>query len=229
MKRRLRRICLLAMALLLAMQTAQAEGIDLSARGTLRLEMRSGDMPVSGGVFRLYQVGSAAVEGGDLHFSLTPDFRSSGVSLENLQESGLAQALSDYAERHSALGHRRQTANAAGEAVFSDLGCGLYLLMQAKADADYGYERIAPFLVSMPMRGEQGGWSYSIIANPKLQVKPTPSPAPSPTATPRPSSKPSDKLPQTGMLLWPIPVLGAAGVALFVLGWILCFSGKRHE
>lgn len=227
MKRRLRRICLLAMALLLMTQAALGE-IDLSARGTIRLEMRSGETAVPGGVFCLYQVGSAATEGSELRFALTEDFRESGVSLDDLNASGLAQALCDHADAHKLQELRAQSANKAGEVVFSDLGCGLYLVMQ-KSPAE-GYEGIAAFLVAIPMRGENG-WSYSVIAEPKLQVKPSATPAPSPsvTATPRPTSTPSDKLPQTGMLLWPIPVLGVAGVALFVLGWILCFSEKHHE
>jgi cobalamin biosynthesis Mg chelatase CobN len=35
------------------------------------------------------------------------------------------------------------------------------------------------------------------------------------------SSSGTGTLPQTGMLLWPIPVLAIAGMVLFVIGWIL--------
>lgn len=40
----------------------------------------------------------------------------------------------------------------------------------------------------------------------------------------------SAKLPQTGQLNWPIPVMAIAGVLLFALGWTIVFlkEGKRH-
>lgn len=36
------------------------------------------------------------------------------------------------------------------------------------------------------------------------------------------------KLPQTGQLNWPVPVMAAAGLTLFAVGWVLCF-GRRKE
>jgi hypothetical protein len=53
----------------------------------------------------------------------------------------------------------------------------------------------------------------------------TPKPG-EPSQTPQPSGKPSQdtssggKLPQTGMLWWPIPGLSLAGLVLFVIGWL---------
>jgi len=39
--------------------------------------------------------------------------------------------------------------------------------------------------------------------------------------------KPPQKLPQTGQLTWPIPVLTVAGMVLFALGWWLCFDNRK--
>ncbi|MCC8127772.1 MAG: hypothetical protein LIO92_10315 [Clostridiales bacterium] len=36
------------------------------------------------------------------------------------------------------------------------------------------------------------------------------------------------KLPQTGQLNWPIPVMTLCGLLLFAFGWKLVFGGKRH-
>lgn len=36
------------------------------------------------------------------------------------------------------------------------------------------------------------------------------------------------KLPQTGQMNWPIPVMTVAGLALFIFGWYLCFGRKRE-
>lgn len=52
--------------------------------------------------------------------------------------------------------------------------------------------------------------------------EPTPTPIPDPTPTPTPTPTPEvPKLPQTGQMNWPIPVLAVLGLALVALGWIL--------
>ena len=65
---------------------------------------------------------------------------------------------------------------------------------------------------------EKTGITY-VVTNTRI---PPPAP-PSPDApTDAPSDIPSDAiLPQTGMLWWPVPLLAAVGVLLFVLGWML--------
>lgn len=42
--------------------------------------------------------------------------------------------------------------------------------------------------------------------------------------TPNTPPKPSGKLPQTGVLWWPVPILAGAGMVFFMIGWI-----KRHR
>jgi len=41
-------------------------------------------------------------------------------------------------------------------------------------------------------------------------------------------TEPDDKLPQTGQLNWPVPLMACAGLALFALGWALCYAGKKE-
>ena len=84
------------------------------------------------------------------------------------------------------------------------------------------------FVAAVPMTNESGtGWDYDVTAKPKVEKKPTPTP----TRTPGPSTTPprDTKLPQTGLLMWPVLALAGLGVALFALGWFLRFTGKRHE
>ncbi len=43
----------------------------------------------------------------------------------------------------------------------------------------------------------------------------------------RPGS--SSKLPQTGQLNWPVPLLAVLGLVLFSIGWLLCLGEKRNS
>lgn len=44
-----------------------------------------------------------------------------------------------------------------------------------------------------------------------------------------PGNTPPSRLPQTGQLIWPIPVMVVAGLTLFALGWWLCFGNRKDS
>lgn len=44
-----------------------------------------------------------------------------------------------------------------------------------------------------------------------------------------PGQEPGDKLPQTGQLWWPVPLMAAAGLVLFGAGWAMCIRKKNEE
>ena len=167
-------------------------------------------------------MGEAAIRDNNLRFDLTDDFAESGASLDDLSQSGLAAALAEYADARD-LPCTERTADAQGRAAFESVACGLYLIMQKAPESDYGYERMTAFLVSMPMAGDHADWTYSVTARPKAERTIVPTPTPQPTAPPD-----EPHLPQTGLLLWPVLAMAAAGLALFVCGWIVFFSRKRH-
>lgn len=229
MKRMLSRFCLLLAALLLA-QLAQAEALDLNAKGTIALEMKSVDgLTVRGGTFWLYRVGDPVIRENSLSFVPTAAFEGSGASLDDLTDSALPGKLYDYILKHPSVNAEDvKEADASGKAKFENVECGLYLVVQ-KQTAN-GYERMSPFVVSVPMTNSSGtGWSYDVTARPKVEPVPTYVPETTPEPTPRPSSPSGENLPQTGMLMWPVPVLAGAGIALFAVGWVLCFGRKRHD
>lgn len=226
MKGTLKRIGVMLIVLMLAAHPAWSESLDLSQRGSITLELSDNGNPVPGGKFCLYRVGDPVIQENNLCFVLCNDFRESAVSLDDLRLSGVADGLLAYVEKHPDLVRRSETADANGCVTFSDVSVGLYLVLQTPAVAEYPYENISAFVVTVPMTSEDGArFVFDVTANPKLVLKPQPTPSP----TPRPTSPPASKLPQTGMRLWPIPVLGISGIGLFVVGWILCFSRKHHD
>lgn len=223
MKRTLWRALMLILAALVLCSGAQAEALDLERTGTIKLDLHQeeGEAPPEG-TFWLFFVGEPVIRENNLCFELSGDFEESALSLEDLSKSYLAEALTQYVLSHPQLPRREAAPDAQGQVVFSETKCGLYLIMQAAPGEDAVYERMTAFAATVPMTDETGTrWTYEVTAKPKLVPKIEPEPTPS-----QPPKEPN--LPQTGLPIWPIPVLGGAGLMLFVLGWVLFFSGKKH-
>lgn len=169
-------------------------------RGSLCVTLTAQGKPVSGEQLTLYQVKTGS-EGG-----LTPSFRDWDAPME-------ADALARYAKEHGISG-KTQSTDSAGTAYFGALEMGIYLVVQSERTQDNAV--IAPFLVSIPM--EIGGKEiWDVKAFPKTE-----------SVIPKP--EPEDpKLPQTGQLKWPAPVLAVAGLGTAGCGWLLTHKAKRNE
>ena len=102
------------------------------------------------------------------------------------------------------------------DSLSASLGQGLLLYLAVQKTAPAGYGKTEPFLVSLPYLYE-GEYQYDVASQPKTDLerevptKPT-SPATNPTF---PGGK---KLPQTGQLWWPVPVLACGGLGCIVVG-----------
>lgn len=97
--------------------------------------------------------------------------------------------------------------NGVGKASLSDMGVYLVEI------TDSGNYNAEPFIIEIPV-WENGTLTYEISASPKISAKTN-------TNTPgnnTGSTNTGTKIPQTGQLKWPVPVLAIAGVTLVVLG-----------
>lgn len=65
------------------------------------------------------------------------------------------------------------------------------------------------------------------ILNTDKTNPPESTPTPSPTTPDDPSAPEGPTLIQTGQLNWPVPVLTAAGILLFVVGWLIYHRGRK--
>lgn len=166
--------------------------------------------------FTAWRVGEVKVQEGMLRYSPAAEFAESGIALSNLNAENLVEELEVYAESNCIQGIT-QTADEAGVVSFEDLSTGVYLLKQDAVPE--GYETVSSFLVTVPMEDLKGdGYVYEVNARPKAG-------AIAPDRT-KPSGDTS--LPQTGQLNWPVPVLAAAGVGLFVIGYGLRTKEKKR-
>lgn len=231
LKKLCKSISLLFIAMLMASSCVMGV-FAASDRGSISITMRkeNGD-PLPGGELTIYYVAIPAQRGADWYYDPVNGFKEiKDLDLTVLTDE-TAQTLSDYTKTHSNKVKSKKanigtTGDYKGKVFFNTdltdnktgLRQGLYLVVQTKAAN--GYQKINPFLVTIPFDG-------------KLNVDATPKSAP---AEPTPpggggSNGGGDKKPpliQTGQLNWPVPVLAGSGILLFMLGWILVFSKRER-
>lgn len=195
------------------------EAPDLSRTGSVSVEMTYEGKAVSGGTVTLYRVGEISEEDGNYSFALTGDFTGSGVSLDDISSSVLAEGLAKYVSDKKLSGTQAGIGSD-GKVTVDGLELGLYLVVQTKAAN--GFEPVSPFLISVPMY-EDGAYLYDVNAAPKLSTL-TKAKA---TKTPAAPAK-AAALPQTGQLNWPVPVLAALGLCLIFIGQTLRCGKKRN-
>lgn len=191
---------------------------DFARKGSVTLTMHCGNTVVPGGTMTLYRVGKVSEQDGKYSFTPVDAFADCNANFSDVQSSDLAETLQGYAGKREITGITKNIGSD-GTVIFADLELGLYLLVQH--DAAEGYNKAAPFLIGVP-NIEDGVYVYDVNASPKVELeKEEGSDPPSPT-------EPEDpRLPQTGQLNWPIPVLVILGILLFSFGWILRFGRKR--
>lgn len=211
----------LLMLVLLSALVVQASAThpmpNLSQNGSLTFTMDFEGEPLNDGNLNLYKVGEISQENGNFFFHLLDD---RAIAQESEIDQFLAEEMLTLAKELSCT--KLTAPIKEGTVVFAELPVGLYVVWQNTDDTSTGLQAIRPFLISVP--SFQNG-TYEM----DVQAKPKNAPEVIPPETTEPTQPPSDeKLPQTGQLIWPIPLLAITGVTVFVLGWWLCF-GRREE
>lgn len=227
---RKRLLCFLC-ALLLFSAAASAvcavEVPDLSRLGSIAMTMTYEGEAIPGGSLTLYRVALVQAEGGDYSFRYVDAYADCAVELTEPFSGTMAQALAEYTAAASIPGIKQEI-DGQGRVTFRDLELGLYLLVQE--DAAEGYTAVRPFLVSVPGK-KDGSYCYDVDASPKLALEPAPTETTEPTEPPDTTEPPTTepRLPQTGQHNWPIPILAASGLLLFMLGWYMRRSGQTEK
>ena len=189
---------------------------DYDRLGSISIAMTYRGEIVPGGTLTLYRVADVVSDGGDYFFRYTKDFADCSIDIAELNSSALPQELAAIAKEKKLKGTTR-TVSKKGEAVFSGLEIGLYLIVQEKAAP--GYSKVNPFLVSVPYN-DDGHYIYDVDTAPKTLPEPEPTDPTEPT---------DSTLPQTGQTNWPVPVLAVAGLLLITAGICFCNGGKRKR
>ena len=182
-------ICMLAaLWLLLGLPVSAAA----QTEGTLWVRLDVGELPVINGAFGLYRVGTPISDG----YRIGEAYGGGFVRGEDALSPHLAQWLDGMEEKAGT----EILMDVDGNAVFSGLEDGLYLLVQTeKTD---GFYPIQPLLFTIPWEGRREA---------ALQLEPLPMVA---------------EAPPTGQD--PTPYIGALGLVVSLAGLVLCTGGKRR-
>lgn len=214
-------ILLLLCMLSTSSYAAETKGLDINKKGNVSISFRYNSEVVSGGKLTIRKVADVTASDGTFLFNLTDDYKSSGLNLDNTSDSSLALSLLTFSTDHKISGKTLDISDK-GNVTFSELDTGLYLFSQSTPAK--GYKSITPFLVSVPMNSD-GEYLYNIDASPKVQISKE-YVEPSMPYVEKPKEA---KLPQTGQLNWPVPVLIMAGLVLLIIGWILRYGLWRQK
>ena len=201
----------------------------------LKLQYKDADSDttkqMTGGEITVYKVSDALEDNGNKYFNPQTSGQFQSLAKKNTEDGKAIAAIKGYdskelTSRNAALakilaancsGIKGTSATISkGSVTVSNLTPGLYLLVQTKESSDNA--EFAPFLFSIP---DPNG-KYQIEASPK------------PSVTKKTEDKPKkdnppggNKLPQTGQLWWPVPILLIAGLFLILVGVV--FRKKTRE
>ena len=206
---------LLALLFLLALPlSAAAHPVpDESRNGhcSITVSMTYKGKAVRGGKLALYKVGDVAEDDGNYSFVPVKEIQADIPEFGDIESPDLARKLAKREKKLTPVTANPVTVGKDGKATFSDLTFGLYLVVQKTAAS--GYRKIAPFLVSVPYlyRDE---YQYEVTSQPKTDLEQEVKP----TAPPSSGGGGGGKLPQTGQLWWPVPVLACAGLGCIAVG-----------
>ena len=208
-------LALILMSVLIVHASAAHPVPDLSPNGSLTFAMELDGTALDNGNLNLYKVGEIAEDDGNYFFQLIDERE---ITKESQIDENLAKEMLTLAKEMSLT--KLTAPIEEGSAEFAEVPVGLYVVWQDEKDATKGLFPIQPFLISVP-RFQDGTYELDVLAKPKNAPETIP---PESTEPPPP---PPPKLPQTGQLNWPVPVMALTGTMLFVMGWILCMSRKR--
>ena len=211
------------------------------SKGTFHIDVNMKD-PNSDNIYHtqvyLYQVASAVVdETNNLH--MEPAELCKDLDFDGLTDEKVSGLLDELCKRIKYPGSVPETEpNLVPQAIqkpdkdgmihFDNLDAGVYLLIKWAQEEPSELEML-PALVSLPTFDQESGtWESTIEVSPKFDWKTEPTPTPDPTPDPTtPPTEPDAKLPQTGMLQWPVPVLVVAGLFLVVIGYAVIRRNRQ--
>ena len=194
--------------------------IDLNAKGSITVKAIYKKSPLEGMELNCIQVGDVVLHEGSYVFKSL--YNDKILIAEDIRDPENPEEMLKHVTNSADVGITKSV-DKSGYVKFDNLSPGLYLIYQTKTFSRDGEKfKIKEFFVSIPYDGK-----YDVDAKSKPGLDMYPEQPTEPTAPP----SNEEKLPQTGQLSWPVPILAFSGIAIFILGWSLRFGGRKdaHE
>jgi len=218
-----KRICAIVMFLLLLCSlplAASAETlVDLDKKGSITVKAVYKKIPLEGMKLNCIQVGELVAYGDGYYYDSLYD--DTMFTSEDIHDTKYPGDMLKLVKNSNTVGYTKSV-DKNGYIKFDNLTPGLYLIYQTESFSLAGnkYE-IKEFFVTIPYDGK-----YDVDARSKPGLDLYPEEPPKPTTG---TSQKVTRLPQTGQLSWPVPVMALSGMTFFALGWWLCFGGRKDS
>ena len=165
-------LLLTALCLCQAVFAADTAGIDPTRQASLHIDLKEVGTTTTDktAVIAVYHVGEW--DGTKGQYTLTERFAGSGADITGLETAddvlNASRILDEYAASQNLAETAKQiTSN--GEATFTGLSTGLYLVCQRRGDSDN--VTVSPFLTTLPVLDEETDtWNYTVNCYPKSQA-----------------------------------------------------------
>lgn len=152
-------------ALAFASFSAAASQVDPGHQASLTVECCYDGMPLEGVEFGLFKAADMDADG---ILTAAGDFIGYSIDFDQHDSQGwraLALTLSAYVQRDGITPYRSVSSDASGNAFFSELSVGLYLVCGSQLNAgDFTYTP-EPFLVIIPQQGENNELCYDVCVS----------------------------------------------------------------
>ena len=183
--------------------------VDTGKSGKITVRLTEGKEGVAGAGVRFCCVKVADIADGE--YVLEERYQDCGVDLNHIENSaGMEEAALNLAGVVETADVEEAETGQSGEAVFTKLGTGVYLV---RAEDNPAYDTVCPALVSIPLWDEsKGEMCYETIIEPKH--------------TPRPEKPGKEEGPETGVQLRVAPQTGIKdNTVRYLIAAAICFSG----
>ena len=154
------------------MFAADTAGIDPTRQASLHIDLKEVGTTTTDktAVIAVYHVGEW--DGTKGQYTLTERFAGSGADITGLETAAdvlnASRILDEYATSQNLAETAKQTTSN-GEATFTGLSTGLYLVCQRRGDSDN--VTVSPFLTTLPVLDEETDtWNYTVNCYPKSQA-----------------------------------------------------------
>ncbi len=215
-------ISILAVFLVMLLAVIPASAYPQSGSLTVVMINKADKQPLVNQAATVIKVADCLYTESDITFSLSADFSDTDIDLESSEAA--QQLLSKVNEK--GISGTTVSSDADGKAYFDSLELGAYVVFSSD-------DIFTPFVVFVPMVTDDG-ISFDLTAQPKIDIPDEPETEPESSTEAQTDTAPAkpagnEKLPQTGMLQYPVPILGLCGVLVFSKGFILYANSKKEE